>query len=98
MGIRVTTPAPVKVTVKSGYNQVVHSSTSFVGALGDPGAVQRTGDTMTGPLVLLANTTTSNVVPITDQTYDLGSPDFVYKTVYADTIYGSPVLVDGGYF
>ena len=71
MGIRVTTPAPVKVTVKSGTNQVVHSATSFVGALGDPGAVQRSGDTMTGELVLLANTTTSNVVPRTDQTYDL---------------------------
>lgn len=84
--ITVTNPQPITVKVDSGKDQVVHSTTTFLGSANNFFA--NTGGTITGNVTIEGTTFTGNIIPAIDQYYNIGSPTRRFKTLYvaANTI------------
>lgn len=84
--ITVTNPQPITVKVDSGKDQVVHSTTTFLGSANN--FFSNTGGTVTGNIIIEGTTFTGNILPLADQVYNIGSPTLRYKTLFiaANTI------------
>ena len=78
--ITVTNPQPITVKVDSGKDQVVHSTTTFLGSANN--FFSNTGGTVTGNIIIEGTTFTGNILPRSDQVYNIGSPTLRYKTLY----------------
>jgi hypothetical protein len=84
--ITVTNPQPITVKVDSGKDQIVHSTTTFLGSANN--FFSNTGGTVTGNIIIEGTTFAGNILPLADQVYNIGSPTLRYKTLFiaANTI------------
>lgn len=89
--ITVTNPQPITVKVSTGKDQIVHSSTTFVGSANN--FLPDTGGTLSGNLIVQGITYTGNIIPISDRVYNIGSPTLRFKTLY---LAGNTIDLGGG--
>lgn len=96
--ITVTNPQPITVKVDSGKDQIIHSTSTFLGSANNFFA--NTGGTISGNVTIQGTTIangnitvqgtllTGNILPLADQIYNIGSPELRFKTLYvaANTI------------
>lgn len=88
--VTVNYPQPITVRVNTGKDQIVHTSTTFVGAAN---SLPDTGGTINGNLTIIGDTFTGNILPRADRTYDIGSPVLRYRTLY---LAGNTIDLGGG--
>lgn len=100
--ITVTNPQPITVKVSTGKDQIVHSSTTFVGSANNflpdtggslSGNLTVQGSTTTNTLTVLGNTYTGHILPRADRVYNIGSPTLRFKTLY---LAGNTIDLGGG--